>query len=437
MSDSDPTAPDDGWPADVQARLILAQRYTETGFHREAAETYEDISSAGGLSETQRGRMFWEAGRAYRQAGDPARAALCLGQAALHYPAETGLRLELGAASRDARDLETAASAFESVLEIDPAHRGARYGLAEAYGLLNRPEDCARVFMEIEEPAAGESFLAARVWFQRSMRHLGRTDELVTWLDKRAADHPASFIQGVAEIGGRQSLMLVTLPRSGSVYLWRTLAEGLGLPMVRTSLSNFPDDHLVPAQLGYLTEHGGVSQEHLDAKPETVTRLKDVGLTPVVNVRDPRQAMISWLHYLDAEFQTHGRKMFFQDTPENWAAFSFEEKADWCVDNHLPKLVSWIDGWLAAEEHLPGLLFTTFEDMKADESGFFDRLLDHWGIEPAAFSHPHLDEATRRETANFRSGQTDEWVAAFSDDQKARASAIIPAAMKSRFSWID
>ncbi len=114
-----------------------------------------------------------------------------------------------------------------------------------------------------------------------------------------------------------------------------------------------------------------------------------------------------------------------------------EERADWCLNHHLPKLVSWIDGWLAAEDHLPGLLFTTFDDIKMDEGAFFERLLNHWGIDPAALSHPHLDEATRRETANFRSGQTDEWVSALSDEQKARAGTAIPDGVKSRFGWID
>jgi len=248
---------------------------------------------------------------------------------------------------------------------------------------------------------------------------------------------PPSFIKGVPDMGGPQSLMLVTMPRSGSVYLWRTLAEGLGLPMVRTSLSDFPDDHLVLAQFQYLMTFGGVSQEHLDAKPVTLELLKAAGLAPVVNVRDPRQAMVSWLHYLDAEFQTHGQKMFFQDAPADWLGHSFEEKADWCVDHHLPKLVTWVEGWLAAEEQLPGILFSSFEDMKADEGVFFDKLLVHWGIDPGGGSHPHLDETTRRETANFRSGQTDEWVSALSGEQKARASAAIPGTMKSRFGWID
>jgi hypothetical protein len=95
-------------------------------------------------------------------------------------------------------------------------------------------------------------------------------------------------------------MALVTMPKSGSLYLLMRFVEGLNIPPYHISLDLFPHDHLVPAWAEDLARGGAIAQEHLDASEANLDLLRRAGVTRiVVQVRDPRQAALSWTYHID------------------------------------------------------------------------------------------------------------------------------------------
>lgn len=237
------------------------------------------------------------------------------------------------------------------------------------------------------------------------------------------------------------SIVLSTLPKSGSIYQLTLFEKGLGYATRNTSLGYFPRDLADWSKLQEAMRGGAMTQFHLDASPANLQILRVVCPRLQLHLRDPRQATLSMTHHLRRLWDVHqdlnvllpvqpvpDRKFFDWDLPT---------QNDWMIDHYLPGCIQWIGEWLAvADAQNTGLevLLTTFEEMIRDEHEFISRTLEFFKIPAARFTHPNLNKTM---AVHFRQGTPDEWRGVYTESQRARASAAIPSAWKNRFGWLD
>ena len=285
----------------------------------------------------------------------------------------------------------------------------------------------------------------------------GKASGLAALYDGAVRAHPempleplSSFrtLQAGALDRGVPAMALVTMPKSGSLYLRMRFVEGLNIPPCHVSLDLFPHDHLVPAWAEDLARGGAIAQEHLDASEAILDLFHRAGVTRiVVHIRDPRQAALSWMYHIDGTTgeRTSVRRLMSPAVPADWKAIELGDRLDWTIANHLPALIEWTAGWVrAAGRGSPPLeimvtrfedfrMVTRFEDFRTGEDAFCRSILDHYGIGDMAMNMHPL--ASSDGALDRRKGEADEWRSVFSAAQLARTSAMLPADLCKRFGW--
>jgi hypothetical protein len=107
---------------------------------------------------------------------------------------------------------------------------------------------------------------------------------------------PGEAGQGI----GKPSIMVVSLPKSGTVYTGAALAMTLGYDYAGRPLTSgtFPKDIVWPEIAQDFAKGGMVCTSHLQAEQRNLTLLQRAGITRgVLLVRDLRSALFSWFHY--------------------------------------------------------------------------------------------------------------------------------------------
>ena len=153
---------------------------------------------------------------------------------------------------------------------------------------------------------------------------------------------------------GIPPIMVVTLPKSGSVYIQNNLSNTLGVPHIQISLARFPNDYILSESLKIFAMGGAVSQTHLDPSTENLAILHNTGIRRIhVHVRDPRQATVSWAKYLANEVigkLSHQRHLADPPLPKGFDDLPENIKYEWFATNHYPSCIRWIAQWLAVSQ---------------------------------------------------------------------------------------
>jgi hypothetical protein len=182
---------------------------------------------------------------------------------------------------------------------------------------------------------------------------------------------------------------------------------------------------------------GYVSQNHLSPSPENLQIIQHFKLKMILQLRDPRQALLSWIYHLDRVAACNDRSevLLFcaPRVPVGYFDFSIYEKIDWQIENYLPRLVCWVAEWLeVADRGIVEILITHQDDLRTAEKLFFDRILQFYGFE-TDYVLPNLPKTI--EDTHFRNADPMEWINTFAPDQVARATSIIPPSMMKRLGW--
>ncbi len=235
---------------------------------------------------------------------------------------------------------------------------------------------------------------------------------------------------------GLPSIVINTVPKSASESIWNKVAEGLGLAQCHLSLGLFPNCCVVPRRVQAVAQGGIIAKEHLPATHFNVKTLADHGLDRIVfHVRDPRQATLSWAHFVrdDVSMRLMGPLWRKIVPPATVLRQDLDAAIDWSIDNYLPLLIEFIRGWqrVAAD---PGssvqVKFMNFEQFLAKPKGYFEQLVGFAGVDPSAFA-----AEAEAEVVHMRKGLTDEWREAFSKRQQARAWALMSPDPAAEFGW--
>jgi hypothetical protein len=281
--------------------------------------------------------------------------------------------------------------------------------------------------------------------------YLNRIPALIAILDGALRAHPTLQLadrlgdfharQADAIAAGLPAIFMNTMAKSGSVYIYRRLMHGLGLPFSRVAVGTMMREWIVPSWAEQVAKGGALTLHHLDATPDNLQALKASGLRKiVVHARDPRQAMVSLAHHFtlgyheqELQWQKHSMSPY---CPE-FDTWSFARQLRWTIDQYYPRYVQWVADWVRAADdgsHGVDVLLVTFEEFRADEAAYFTRLLSFAGIDPdRLLAQPNASRKTGE--FHYRKGMVDEWRAVCEPDQQAWMCGTLPVALAERFQW--
>jgi hypothetical protein len=235
-------------------------------------------------------------------------------------------------------------------------------------------------------------------------------------------------------------ITLVAIPKSAGTFLAWILRSGLNAGSRVVTTDYFPGANIQPEFLRDFALNGnGVSHNHLDPTRLNSWYLAESKISVVVQMRDLRAVVLSWVHHLRVE-----EPRFRSDPYYNWkfpycridAAYfdqALEWQIDYLIDNFLPILIDWSSGWADVQKSgRVRMLMTNFEDMLHDERGFINKILDFYNVPHESFV---WQDYTRDEIPRFRVGALDEWRSSMSAAQQRRVGDAIPAALFEQFGW--
>lgn len=259
-------------------------------------------------------------------------------------------------------------------------------------------------------------------------------------LDRNPGDPSAVFHMRQARRHAIPELPFVGFPRSGSVFVYTSLVTGLGKPGFGGVMGGaFPDFTI--AQEGFIVMRSGRGSSHTHLRGSRVNLLEigprfDVKKM-LVHVRDPRQALISWHHFMPkiaGELDPVQSKHY--NLPDDYLSYSDAEQMNWLIDNWLPVLVTWLEEWKQASSldwFKTEIHYSKFEDMKLDQAKFFEGILDFFEIDHDLFDMPV--KPTREGDRNFRKGLINTWNSELNPEQLARVDQAVPKELLDFYGW--
>lgn len=229
----------------------------------------------------------------------------------------------------------------------------------------------------------------------------------------------------------KPSLFLVTLPKSGTVFISHSLRLTLGLDHTATLVTpTFPKNIIWPEMLSDFVDGGMISVSHMQPDATNISTLKAAGVVKgILHVRDPRAAIDSWLAFAPKRANGYHQLVLNADHLK----MSDEDRRKHLIDNTFPIFTRWLQDWLKLIDRDPDLnyLVLNHEDLKTNESEYFRRIMDFYGV-----SAP-LITVEKTENSHFRRGDNSSWRATFTPSEITRLNELMPSSFWIRFGLIE
>lgn len=266
-------------------------------------------------------------------------------------------------------------------------------------------------------------------------------------------------------------ILLVAMPKSAGKYIRTKLSQNLGITDCIVDNSEFPQSMLQLTFLESFCKGNSVAHTHLN-----MNTINGLGVCKAVNrfifnIRDPRNSVISILHFFDYcnehidENKLH-IDLFSQTSlylSEPYTSLSFDKKFDILFNFYYVELLDWMRKWFNAlainfsesrkdiytlstkkivenskkysyiEAIEIPVLLTTHEDLvEMGEQAFFEKLLNFYAIPRSAWAGADLVKDMR---VHFRSGKTNSWKEELSLEQQKRLTKALPQEWCNFFGW--
>lgn len=233
-------------------------------------------------------------------------------------------------------------------------------------------------------------------------------------------------------------IIITTLPKSGSIFILKNLEIIFRKPYLRIGPGYFPDENIDMFHLQELVTTAGVSQSHFPASPANIRLLSKTVKNVWIHFRDPRSATLSWAHHVTT-LRDHSLALAAvrPELPMDYFQWHFDRQLSWQIENYLPLTVAWMREWQNTVDSGTSdlrLLITTFEEMVKDPVAFMVRAGSWHGLEMGGLDRLPVEKS---EGNHFRKGQTDEWMTAFSGNDRRVAARLIDEDLAERYGWVN
>jgi hypothetical protein len=220
-------------------------------------------------------------------------------------------------------------------------------------------------------------------------------------------------------------ILVVTQPKSGSVFTLNTLSIGLKAPWTYICpLGYWPyDQFIIPERLSAFAEGGAVCVEHLRPTPNLIAELRRAGVERMVlNLRDVRQAALSWIHHLRSD--AVARLGPVHQAQANLLSSRKEFEASYL--QYLDYWAEFQESWLEfLEDPLMPVLVTNFSEIVDNERRYFERILSFYNVPYRRFDWGVLGVDYKERAHHFRRGEAREWESALSDATLVQVQGIV------------
>jgi hypothetical protein len=234
------------------------------------------------------------------------------------------------------------------------------------------------------------------------------------------------------------------MPKSGGTFLNNHLVSAGAVEVRHSTESPISAEqaYLIKGRVSTFLKGGATSHIHMRPSPWNIRIMKECKVKKLwVNVRDPRQAALSWYWYkrqienADSAWvteQVKGQETKDAVSKKFVEAMKFEQKE---MDQQVRTFFSWSNRWMNDWWHVRNklgikMLFTTQEEMASDMNKFEQKVLKFFNA-----GHMVGVFGTATEKDRFRAGRTDEWRTDIAPEtQKWMADQIAPE-IAAEFGW--
>ena len=242
-------------------------------------------------------------------------------------------------------------------------------------------------------------------------------------------------------------IVLISMPRSGTGFISNSLLNGLHLKDLRSeyrfSDSWFPNKALFPFHKHLNSPHfipmkSGFVSGHAPATFENLSFLDHLSDKIVVNFRDPRQSLISWVHYMQyLQYTGNYSALFEYKIGEEYFNKSFEYQIDWQINNYfLETNVNWIEKWIEVgntNDFNCEILYLNYELLVDNMQEYFSKILDFFNLDKSKFKFPIKPKFQNK--THIRKGDKNEWKKVLSNKQILKINNTIPESWFGKYKW--
>lgn len=212
-------------------------------------------------------------------------------------------------------------------------------------------------------------------------------------------------------------ILLITVPKSGSVYTSEALRTGFTTPLQQYTISSniFMSDVLRHQEvLKFTRNQKGLCQNHLPASAYNLAILDGEIDRYVVHVRDPRQATLSWWHHIHKQKESNPNMLYMNDfgndqyfNRDEFFSLTNHDQIDYLIDTQLLAICQWIDNWISASKSSNrNILFTNHRNLKVNPEEYFKSIANF-------FEHPidefKMPDKPTKGVHHYRKGTSDEF----------------------------
>jgi hypothetical protein len=197
-------------------------------------------------------------------------------------------------------------------------------------------------------------------------------------------------------------VFVACMPRTGSTFLTETLCELTGFKRVELSDGYAENEQEldVPRLLDAYS-YGSVTQQHVCANARTVALMRDVGIRPVVLVRNIFDIVVSIRHFLLTE--GCGKWPTFFTTDERFQQLDESTQYEQIVELGLPWYFDFFVSWSGvAERGALDTMWLTYDSAVADWAGAVRQVAEFYGLDAGAAAIAAALERTTARAPSLR-----------------------------------
>lgn len=238
------------------------------------------------------------------------------------------------------------------------------------------------------------------------------------------------------------SIYLNSLPKSGTVYIRETLQHLLPLKERYIGAGYFPNGIIGELQIEGFGNGGHYSHNHLRPLPPNMKQLELHTDRMILHIRDPRQAILSWVHYQNLRFRKRPLEtvaLLYPEHDPNYFDWPLNMQIDYYIRNHMHYWVTWIKEWLdvvTSDKYNMRFLITQQKELLSAPESFFNNILEFYEIPKEKLKNTTLLPLVPGKN-HYRKGSENEWLEVFNEEQIFYATSLIPEDISSHFGWYD
>ncbi len=251
------------------------------------------------------------------------------------------------------------------------------------------------------------------------------------------------------------SIFFVSLPKSGTVYTWTTISKltHLNIPEFHLlegwsqynsgsdfscpklyACGDYNTQLLLPHNMQYYSE-GYIFGAHMQASFHNMHVLEESGYDRiVVLLRDPRDALVSWVHHLKnlgPSSRNYHSKIYH--IPCDYWEWSLADQFHYQIRSFLPTITNWVEGWLAYyadPNRKMDILFVLYDELKRQPLNYFKKIMKFYQIHQVDYTQ--IPEVAQGQL-HYRKGEHEQWREEFSPQDQSLVADLMQDRIKKGF----